>query len=231
MTEYILFDLDGTLTDPEEGITNSVAYSLEYYGIHVEDKSTLRKFIGPPLKESYIIYYGFDDEKAKEAVEKYREYFAPKGVFENKVFPDIPVLLQNLKDKGLKLVVATSKPEIYAKKIVEHFNLDKYFESVCGSELDGRRTDKAQVIEYTMNMFDMNKDNTIMIGDRFHDINGAKKNGIKSIGVLFGFGSEEELSSAGADYIAKNTVDIENYIDSILWIADINFTNGLDEGD
>ena len=216
MIKYILFDLDGTLTNPEEGITNSVAYSLEYYGIHIEDKTTLRKFIGPPLKESYMVYYNFDDKKAEEAVAKYREYFAPKGVFENKVFSDIPMLLQKLKYKGLKLVVATSKPEIYAKKIVEHFDLDKYFEAVCGSELNGRRTNKAQVIKYAMDMFNMDKDNTIMVGDRFHDINGAKENGIASIGVLFGFGSEEELISAGADYIAKNTKDIENIIDSIL---------------
>ncbi len=208
MLKYILFDLDGTLTNPEEGITNSVAYSLEYYGIHVEDKRNLRKFIGPPLKASYMIYYGFDDKKAEEAVAKYREYFAPKGVYENEVYKNIPEVLEKLKYKGYKLVVATSKPTVYAKRITEHFDLDKYFEDICGSELDGRRTNKAEVIKYAIDKFNIEKDNVIMIGDRLHDIVGAKNNGIKSIGVLFGFGSLEELKEAGADYIAEKEDDI-----------------------
>lgn len=213
MLKYILFDLDGTLTNPEEGITNSVAYSLEYYGIHVEDKKSLRKFIGPPLKESYMTYYGFDDKKAEEAVSKYREYFAPKGVFENEVYNNIPKVLQKLKDKGYKLVVATSKPAVYAKRIAEHFDLYKYFEDICGSELDGRRTNKAEVIKYALDKFNINKDDVIMVGDRLHDIVGAKNNGIKSIGVLFGFGSLEELKEAGADYIAEKEEDILKIMD------------------
>ncbi|MGN1319100.1 MAG: HAD family hydrolase [Lachnospirales bacterium] len=212
MLKYILFDLDGTLTDAYEGITNSVKYSLEYFGIHIEDKSVLKKFIGPPLKESYMVFYDFDDEKANKAVEKYREYFSPKGVFENRVYEGIKELLENLKNMGLKLVVCTSKPQIYAKRITEHFDLDKYFEYVCGSELDGRRTNKAEVIEYAINKFNIDKDNVIMVGDRLHDIVGANKNGIKSIGVLFGFGSEKELNETGADFIAKTPQDIKNII-------------------
>lgn len=213
MIKCILFDLDGTLTNPEEGITNSVAYSLNYFGINVDDKSQLRKFIGPPLKQSYMNFYGFDSDKADLAVSKYREYFAPKGIFENEVFDGIDNLLNMLNNNGIILAIATSKPTIYAKDIIKHFKLDKYFKDVYGSELDGRRTDKAEVIEYALNNIGIDRENVIMIGDRSHDIIGANKNGIKSIGVLLGFGSKEELQNA--DYIAKNVEDIYDIINKI----------------
>ena len=128
--KYILFDLDGTLTDPKEGITKSVAYALEYYGIHVEDLDSLCKFIGPPLKDSFITYYDFDEEKAEEAVEKYREYFKPHGVFENKIYAGVDNLLKTLKERGKVIILATSKPTVFAKTILEHFDLMKYFSFV-----------------------------------------------------------------------------------------------------
>jgi len=146
--KYILFDLDGTLTDPKEGITKSVAYALNYYGIHVDDLDTLCKFIGPPLKESFMKYYGFDDAKGEEAVEKYREYFRPYGVYENKVYSGVEEMLQNLVERGKVVILATSKPTVFAKTILEHFNLAKYFSYTVGSELDGTRVNKADVIEY-----------------------------------------------------------------------------------
>lgn len=208
MKKYIFFDLDGTLTDPKEGITNSVAYSLEYFGIHIENKDNLCCFIGPPLKHSYMTFYGFDSVKADLAVEKYREYFAPKGIYENKVYSGIDKLLQALRSKGFKLVVATSKPYIYSVEILKHFDLYKYFDFVSGSELDGRRTNKAEVIKYALDRLDIKGGDVIMIGDREHDIIGARKNNIKSIGVLYGYGSREEFEKAGADYIAENTDDI-----------------------
>lgn len=212
MKNYIFFDLDGTLTDPKEGITNSVAYSLEYFGIHTENNDTLCKFIGPPLKYSYMTFCNFDSDKADIAVTKYREYFAPKGLYENKVYKGIPELLQKLKDKGFKLVVATSKPYVYSVKILKHFDLYKYFDFVSGSELDGRRTNKAEVIKYALDNLNISAADVIMIGDREHDIIGAVKNGVKAIGVLYGYGSREEFEKAGADYIVENVEGIWDII-------------------
>ena len=165
--EYILFDLDGTLTDPKEGITKSVAYALESFGIHVEDLDSLCKFIGPPLKESFMVYYELDDAQGDQAVEKYRERFAVTGLFENKVYPGIREMLELLKEQGKTLLVATSKPSIYARQILEHFDLMKYFTFLSGSELDGTRVDKAEVITYALQenkIQDLSK--VIMIGDR-----------------------------------------------------------------
>ena len=140
--KYILFDLDGTLTDPKEGITKSVAYALKHFGIDVEDLDTLCKFIGPPLKDSFMQYYGLSEDDAHLAVEKYREYFEPCGMFQNKVYDGVENLLKELKTSGKEIVLATSKPGVYAQKILEHFHLDSYFSYVAGSELDGRRVKK-----------------------------------------------------------------------------------------
>lgn len=210
---YMLFDLDGTLTDPQEGITNSVAYALEQYGIHIEEKAELNKFIGPPLKDSFMEYYGFSDEQAEEAVWKYREYFNEDGIFENKVYPGIPEMLQHLKEQGKVLIVATSKPTVYAKRILERFELIKYFEDVQGSELDGRRTKKDEVISYALDQNHIfHKNRAVMIGDREHDIIGAKKCGLESIGVLFGYGTREELEKSGADKIADSVQMLEKLL-------------------
>ena len=207
--EIILFDLDGTLTDPGIGITNSVAYALNYYGIKVEDKKELECFIGPPLFASFEKYYGFSHEKAVEAVEKYREYFSVTGIFENKLYSDTKKALEKIKESGKKIILATSKPEVYANRILEYFDINKYFDKVVGSLLNGERINKGDVIKYALHKAGCpNKKTCIMIGDRSHDIIGAKENGIDSIGVLYGYGSREELSKAGADYIAENFEDI-----------------------
>lgn len=202
--QYLLFDLDGTLTEPKVGITKSVAYALEYYGIHVEDLDSLCPFIGPPLKESFMKYYGFDDAKAEEAVEKYREYFRPHGVYENEVYAGVPEMLKELHAMGKTLVLATSKPTVFAKIILEHFGLAPYFSVVVGSELDGTRVNKDEVVACALEEAGItDKALAVMIGDREHDIMGAKKNGLDSIGVLYGHGSDEELKKCGADVIVE----------------------------
>lgn len=207
--EYILFDLDGTLTDPAIGITNSVMYALKKYGIEVSDRSELYKFIGPPLRDSFENYYGFSKEESKMAVEYYREYYRDKGIFENLVYDGLEDLLKTLKDNSKILIVATSKPEVFAKQILEHFNIAKYFTYIAGSNLDGTRVKKYEVIKYALescNVIDLAK--AIMIGDREHDIIGAKEAGINSIGVLFGYGDRNELEKAGADIIVETVSDI-----------------------
>ena len=210
--KYILFDLDGTVTNPQEGIKNSVKYALEYFGIHTEDNSTLNKYIGPPLRQSFMEYAGLSEEQSHIGMIKYREYFGPKGIYENEVYKGIPELFEILKGDGKKIILATSKPWIYAEMILEKFDLKKYFDFVAGSEMNGVRTNKADVIKYAIEKYNIPVEDAIMIGDRKHDIIGAKKNGLKTIGVLYGFGNECELKKAGADYIVEN---IENIIDLI----------------
>ena len=211
--DVILFDLDGTLTDPGSGITNSVAYALKKYNIEVEDKTTLYKFIGPPLADSFIKYYGFSKEDAAQAIEYYREYYRSVGIYENEVYNGIEELLKNLQNKNKQLIVATSKPEIFAKEVLKHFGLDKYFLYIAGGNLDGTRTVKAEVIEYALCENGItDKSKAVMVGDREHDIIGAKANGIDSIGVLFGYGDRNELEAADATYIAKTVEEIEKYI-------------------
>lgn len=207
MYTHIFFDLDGTLTDPAQGITNSFIHALKYYGLPIPTYEELCKLIGPPLPYSFEVTFGFDHDKAMEAVVKYREYFADRGLFENKVYPGIPELLQKLKAQGKHLLVATSKPQEYSIKILEHFNLAQYFDFICGSLMDESRSKKSEVIAYALEccrLGEGDKDKVLMVGDRFHDIEGAKANGIKSCGVLFGYGSRQELEDAGADYIAKD---------------------------
>lgn len=214
MYQYILFDLDGTLTDPGIGITNSVAYALEKYNITVEDRTELYKFIGPPLQDSFMEFYGFSEMESKKAVEYYREYFRDKGIFENEVYEGIPELLQTLKGAGKQVILATSKPEEFARQILEHFDLIQYFDFVAGATMDGSRSEKADIIQYALDKC-MIKDTSkvIMVGDRKHDIIGAAKNKLPAIGVLFGYGSEEELRNAGAKYLARTSFDILKYID------------------
>lgn len=213
MYQYILFDLDGTLTDPAEGITNSVAYALSEFGITVEDKTQLNVFIGPPLTDSFMNYYGLSEEEAKKAVTYYREYFKPKGIFQNKLYPGVPELLQALKDGGKRLLLATSKPEVFARDILAHFGIDKYFDFIAGATLDGTRSKKADVIAYALETFGVTeKGKCLMVGDRNQDINGAKTVGIDSLGVLFGYGSLDELETAGATYIAETVEDILTFV-------------------
>ena len=209
-TEYIFFDLDGTLTDPYEGITKSVAYALVKFGIHIEDRAVLKCFIGPPLNECFMEKYSLSLQDSFRAVDYFREYFSVKGIFENKVFDKIPELLEKLNNSGYKLVVATSKPTVFANKILEKFDLKKYFCGVYGSELDGERVHKSDVIKYAIKDLHIdNPDKIIMIGDRKHDILGAKQSSIKSVGVLWGYGSPEELTESGADYICEAIENLE----------------------
>lgn len=213
MYHTVLFDLDGTLTDPGLGITNSVAYALKKWNIEVEDRTTLYKFIGPPLQESFAKYYGLSEQDSWKAIEYFREYFEEKGIFENEVYPGIPELLKALKELGKQVIVATSKPELYAVQILEHFHLKPYFDFVAGASMDEVRVKKADVIDYALqscNIHDLSQ--VVMIGDREHDVLGAKAIGVDSIGVLFGYGGREELETAGADYLAEKPSDILNWV-------------------
>ena len=206
---YFLFDLDGTLTDPGMGITNSVAYALAHFGITVTDRTRLYRFIGPPLMDSFMEYYGFTEEQATEAVVVYREYFADRGWAENAVYEGIETLLAELVAGGKTLLVATSKPQIFAERILTHFGLDKYFTHICGVALQAPRGySKADVIRETLakaGVTDLSA--AVMVGDRHHDIDGAKAVGISSVGVLYGYGDREEHETAGADAIAES-VDV-----------------------
>lgn len=210
----LLFDLDGTLTDPMEGITKSVQFALKKQGIIEEDLWNLTKFIGPPLMDSFQKYYGFSEEEAKQAVIDYREYFAPTGKFENKVYEGIPEMLAALKEKGFTLALATSKPEVFALDILEHFGLKQYFDFVGGALLTGR-TDKAEVISYVLQSIGADKEETVMIGDREHDLIGAAKNGLFSVGVLYGYGDREEHEKAGAGQIVETVEELRDYLLSL----------------
>lgn len=213
MYQYVLFDLDGTLTNPEIGITNCVMYALEKFGIKVEDRKELHPFIGPPLTHSFQKYYGLSEDEAEQAVAYYRERFSIKGLYENEVYDGVVEMLQTLKEQGKKIILATSKPEEYAIEILKHFRLYEYFDFIAGATMDGSRGEKTDVIAHAIKISDIS-DTTkaIMVGDRNYDILGAKENGLDSIGVLFGFGDCEELSEAGATFIAETVADILKYV-------------------
>ena len=208
----MLFDLDGTLTDPGLGITNSVMYALRKFGVDVPERSQLYPFIGPPLKDSLRSCYGFSDEQCELAVTYYREYFKKKGMFENEVYDGIHDLLTRLKASGRSLIVATSKPEVFAVDILRHFDLYKYFDFVAGATLNDVRNKKADIIRYALESCGIAKSSAVMIGDRKHDMIGAKENGLDSIGVLYGYGTYDELKTAGATMLAAEPADIWNEI-------------------
>lgn len=211
--KYILFDLDGTLTDPAVGITTSVAYALKRFGIKVDDITTLNHFIGPPLLDTFMEDYGFSEEEAQTAIDYYRERFRVKGLYENVVYDGVFEMLEALKKGGKEIILATSKPEPFAKEILRHFGLEKYFLFAAGSNFDGTRTAKAEVIEYALKSAGVtDKSAVVMIGDRKHDIIGAKKAGLDSIGVLYGYGSIEEINGAGATYIAETVEEVTKLI-------------------
>ena len=212
MQKYLLFDLDGTLTDPAEGITKSVAHALRKRGIEVTDLATLNCFIGPPLIDSFMKYYGLDEDDARRAVTDYREYFVPQGMFENTVYDGIPALLADLKAGGYTLVIATSKPEPFAVKILEHFGHAHHFDRICGAYLDEKRSTKADVIRYTLDACGITSAESIMIGDRHHDVDGAHANGLAAIGVLWGYGDRAELAAAGAEFIVENLGELKDLL-------------------
>lgn len=205
----ILLDLDGTLTDPGIGITNSVMHALEKFNIKVSDRTQLYSFIGPPLKNSFMERFGFTEEMAVEAISYYREYFQNKGIFENVMYEGIPQVLASLTEAGFSLVMATSKPIDFSVKILHHFDLYRYFDFCAGATMDEKRTRKEDVIAYALeNIPEKDKSKIIMVGDRLHDIHGAQLNGLKSVGVTYGYGSSDELTAAGADYIVASVKEL-----------------------
>ncbi len=206
--ETLLFDLDGTLTDPGEGITKSVQYALRKLGIDEDDRSKLAAFIGPPLTVSFREFYGFDDAKSARAVSYYREYFAETGIFQNEVYPEIPALLDALVRSGRRLVLATSKPAVFAVKILDHFSLSPFFSAVYGSELDGRFSDKSELIAKILSAERFETKTAVMTGDRKHDIIAAKNNGLDSAAVAWGYGSTEELDAAAPTYLVRTVADL-----------------------
>ena len=214
MNHTIFFDLDGTLTDSAPGIIHSVQYALNKYGIKA-DENELRVFIGPPLVHSFQERFGFDHDKALEAVVYYREYFTAGGMFENSVYPGVKELLQKLKADGRTLAVATSKPELFSRQILEHFALTPYFDFIGGAAMDESRTKKVEVLEYALQELQVDPAEAVMIGDRKDDIEAACSLGTKSIGVLYGYGSREELANAGAKVFAKTPRDIYRIISEI----------------
>ena len=213
---YIFLDLDGTITNPAEGITKCFEYALNHFGIKVENRAELEQFIGPPLRKSFMEGFGFEEEKADEAVVKYRERFVPTGMYENEVYEGMETALQSLKEAGKRLIVATSKPEHMAKKILAHFKLDGYFDDICGSCDDSNRNEKDEVIRYALEKHGIvDFDDVLMVGDRKFDVIGAAKCGLKCMGVLYGFGDRDELEQAGAAYIAETVEDMARIIVSL----------------
>ena len=212
MAENIFFDLDGTLVNSEMGVTRSAVYALEKFGIKEDNRTTLLKFLGPPLSYSFSTFYGFDAEDTEMAVAYYRERYRSVGIHENEVYDGIPELLSLLKKSGKRLFVATSKPEHFAKMILSELGLDKYFDGIYGSTLDSSRDTKDKVLEYALTEVHADRSDSLMIGDRYHDVEGAKKNGIDCIGVLFGFGDREELLSSGAVSVAETAYELEKIL-------------------
>lgn len=231
MKKYVLFDLDGTLTDPMEGITRCVQYALAAAGIEEPNLQKLTPFIGPPLKESFMEFYGFSEEEAEKAVAKYRERFRDTGIFENVIYDGIPGMLATLQEAGMTLAVASSKPEVFVNRILKHFSIDSYFDVVVGSELDGRRTDKKEVVaealsrlygrekadegkQTSMDVKQMAEKHkyTYMVGDRKFDIIGAKSEGLISVGVTYGYGSVEELEAEQPDYLAESVERLQEIL-------------------
>lgn len=210
MSQVILFDLDGTLTESGEGIIKSVEYALEKLGVTENDPENLKRYVGPPLKESFMKFSGLNEEQAEQGIGYYRERYTKVGMFENRLYPQIPELLEVLKINDKILGVASSKPEIFVNQILEHFGIAQYFQVIVGSELDGRRSKKEEVIEEALLRLHMQteRDKVLMVGDKEQDVNGARSCGLQCIGVAYGYGTREELSQAGAVYIADTVEDL-----------------------
>lgn len=206
--QNVLFDLDGTLTDPREGITRSIQYGLSKMGIDEPDLSKLEHFIGPPLLQAFMATYGFDEARAWEAMGFYRERFAVTGLYENHVFDGVTPLLGELVGQGRQLFIATSKPQVYAREIARHFDFARHFKVIYGSELDGTRTHKVELIRHLLTEQGLDPAQTLMIGDRKHDLIGARENGLDAAAVGYGFGSFEELSAFAPTYHFQTLVQL-----------------------
>lgn len=208
----ILFDLDGTLTDPGLGITNSILYALGKMGMEQPPREALYRFIGPPLVEEFQKVYGVTRETSLAMVKHFQVYFADRGIYENSLYEGIPAMLERLKCAGHHLVVATSKPEVFACRVLEHFDLMEFFDAVAGSTIDETRTAKSEVIAYALEKSDGSKEKAVMVGDRKHDVAGAKANGLRALGVLYGYGSRQELVDAGVDLLAETVPDVADVL-------------------
>lgn len=208
----ILFDLDGTIIEPEEGIVNSVLYALNKLGIDEKNKAELRSFIGPPLIDSFAERYELTITEASQAVNYYREFFAAKGIYQNTLYDNMHSLLQALAKEDFCLFVATSKPTVFANKIIAHYKLDHFFKDVVGSNLDNTRKDKAEIIEFLRSKFELTPNETLMIGDTKFDVIGAKRNSMKTVGVSYGHGRIEDLEDSGADYIVNSCLELQRLL-------------------
>lgn len=206
--QTILFDLDGTLTDSKPGITRGVQYALNHFGIQVANLDDLEAYIGPPLLDSFMKLHGLNQSQAQEALAQYRAYYTTKGIFEHRVYPGVPEMLQQLKAAGKTLYVATSKPTPFARQMLEKDGLDGFFAGIYGCFLDGRRTAKAAVIEAVLTEQALHREHTVMVGDREHDVFGAKTHQLAVIGVLYGYGSKEELMDAGATEVVADVATL-----------------------
>lgn len=214
MYRVLLFDLDGTLTASGEGITRSVQYALHKLGREAEDLKALEVFVGPPLLEQFVAFCGMDEEEAVTAVKYYRERYNVTGLFENRPYDGITDMLERLKKKGILLAVASSKPDGLVKRILEHFDMTKYFDVIMGSDPDKLKMSKADVIELTLESlgYGGKRDEVLMIGDRNQDVRGARKTNVRCIGVTYGYGDRAELEEAGADWIVESVVELEQCI-------------------
>jgi phosphoglycolate phosphatase len=213
MYNVILFDLDGTLTDPKIGITKSVQYALHKLGITEDSLDKLTPFIGPPLIDSFQEFYHMTEAQAKQALGFYRERFSTVGLYENEAYPGMKELLAELKKMRKELLVATSKPTVFSQKILEHFDLAEYFTAVIGSNLDGTRGRKEEVIAFALTQCEeQDRRKILMVGDRKYDVQGAKINGIKVVAVGYGYGNEQEFKAAGADYIVDSVGQLREFL-------------------
>ncbi|SCX17889.1 phosphoglycolate phosphatase [Lachnospiraceae bacterium YSD2013] len=216
MYKYVLFDLDGTISDPKVGICTSVQQALKKFGIDVPDINTLTPFIGPPLRDSFRDFYHIKPEDMEDVIAAYRARFSTVGLFENDLYDGIPELLKSLKENDRKLALASSKPRVFVEKILDHFGISQYFDVIMGSELDGTRENKSEIIAECLRLFELDPSGdlseTVMVGDRKYDIEAANAAGLPNIAVSYGYGSEEELSKAGAMVIAGTVKELENIL-------------------
>lgn len=217
MIQNILFDLDGTLSESAVGIINSVLYALEKMEIDTSDivPQSLLKFIGPPLKTSFQESYNFSQEEIAQAIVYYREYFNESGIYQNEIYPGVPEMLSTLQKSGKSLFVATSKPEFFAKQILENDKLSHFFAQIVGSPLEENSCTKSDIIKMVLDNNHLDPNTCIMVGDREHDIFGGHENHMKAVGVLYGYGSLDELNAVKADYIAKDTNELTQILLSL----------------
>ncbi len=212
--DAILLDLDGTIMDSGPGIMKSAQYALDHFGYPNEPEETLRRFVGPSLVDSFMGIYGLSEAEAEKATEYYREVYPVSGIFDAKVYDGMRETLQKLFDDGKKLLLVTSKPHVFAERILEHFDLAPLFCYQTGPELDDHNSEKSRLIDKAVREMQLDKAKVLMVGDRHFDIDGAKKSGVDSLGVTYGYGSLEELREAGADYIAHSPAEILKYAES-----------------